>query len=263
MATALEKLFAPFTGTYAVTQPFGPTDYTAEPAYDGYTHFHDGIDYALPSGTPVLAAGAGTVIASGWDTTGFGNRIEIDMGNGIDTLYGHLSSLGVAVGQTVAAGEQIGLSGSTGNSSGPHLHFSVLSGGQFVDPTPYLTGGSPTPTTSGGGGNWWDAITGIPGDIGSAVSGAGQAAVKAENAAASNPLAALLDLFTGGAAAVPGSSVPGNATGTNPLLDPLLAGLGLPTSAEAGSFLKKWGLIILLSIGALLLVLELFRSEDH
>jgi len=241
LSQAVASLLMPFTGSYPVEQGFGPTSYAAEPAYDGYAHFHDGIDYGLPLGTPVLAAGSGTVIASGWDTTGFGNRIEIDMGNGIDTLYGHLSSLGVAVGQTVSAGQQIGLSGSTGNSSGPHLHFSVLQGGQFVNPLPFLTGGSaPSPSSSSSsGGNWWNAITD---PVGNALGAVGHAVdqiipsdpnvVKAiENPAAATSDANILNLLGGTA----------------------LGGIG--------SMLKKWGLIILLSVAAVLLLLELFRQE--
>lgn len=128
----------PFTSAMDMTQPFGTTSYTAEPAYDGYSHFHTGLDFALPLRTPIGAASAGRVVAAGWDTTGFGNRVVIDHGNGVETLYGHLTSVAVTPGQTVQAGQQIGLSGSTGNSSGPHLHFGVEQNGQWVDPAPYL-----------------------------------------------------------------------------------------------------------------------------
>lgn len=148
-------LQAPIPGATPITQPFGPTSYTAEPAYDGYSHFHTGIDYGVPTGTHVGAAGAGRVVAAGWDSSGFGNRVIVNHGNGVQTLYGHLSQVDVTAGQTVQAGQELGLSGSTGNSSGPHLHFGVEKNGQWVDPAPYLsgtagasTGAAATPTAS-------------------------------------------------------------------------------------------------------------------
>jgi murein DD-endopeptidase MepM/ murein hydrolase activator NlpD len=150
----------PFQVPAPVTQPFGPTSYTAEPSYNGYSHFHTGIDYGVPMDTPIQAAGAGRVVAAGWDNTGFGNRVIIDHGNGTQTLYGHLNKVMARVGDTVQAGQQIGLSGTTGNSSGPHLHFGVQVNGQWVDPAPYLAGqgtsvdglSTPSPLALGGGG---------------------------------------------------------------------------------------------------------------
>jgi murein DD-endopeptidase MepM/ murein hydrolase activator NlpD len=135
----------PFQGQAAVTQPFGPTSYAAEPAYDGYTHFHTGMDFGVAMDTPIAAAGTGKVVAAGWDNTGFGNRVIIDHGNGVRTLYGHLDKITVQAGQMVRAGQQIGLSGTTGNSSGPHLHFGVEVNGQWVDPSPYLAGQGASP----------------------------------------------------------------------------------------------------------------------
>jgi murein DD-endopeptidase MepM/ murein hydrolase activator NlpD len=88
-------------------------------------------------GTPVLSAGDGTVIFAGVQT-GFGNTVVIDNGNGVTTLYGHLSSIGVAVGQQVSDGDQVALSGNTGTTSGPNLHFQVMQNGVPVDPTTQL-----------------------------------------------------------------------------------------------------------------------------
>jgi len=105
-----------FTLGYAVTP--GKTDYLY---YDG----HNGWDLGLAMYTPVLAAADGTVTYAGWDSYGWGNTVLIDHGNGFKTRYAHLDSVAVTVGQLVSRGQQIGLSGTTGNSTGPHLHFGV------------------------------------------------------------------------------------------------------------------------------------------
>ncbi len=111
-ASPENTLAMPFQGSAPLTQSFGPTPYLAEPAYDGYSHFHTGLDYGLPLGTAIDAAAGGTVVAAGWDTTGFGNRVIVDHGNGVRTLYGHLQKVEVQPGDVVAAGQEIGLSGS-------------------------------------------------------------------------------------------------------------------------------------------------------
>ncbi|MEU5825080.1 M23 family metallopeptidase [Streptomyces sp. NPDC047803] len=101
---------------------------------------HSGIDFHAASGSSVVAVGAGTVVEAGWGGA-YGNNIVLRMTDGTYTQYGHLSSIGVAVGQSVAAGQQIGLSGSTGNSTGPHLHFEARttpSYGSDMDPVAYL-----------------------------------------------------------------------------------------------------------------------------
>jgi murein DD-endopeptidase MepM/ murein hydrolase activator NlpD len=98
---------------------------------------HEGIDIAVPSGTPVRASASGTVIHAGW-LGGYGNLVVIDHGDGLATAYGHNSALLVAVGQNVSQGETISLSGSTGNSTGPHVHFEVRVNGVPVDPLLYL-----------------------------------------------------------------------------------------------------------------------------
>jgi murein DD-endopeptidase MepM/ murein hydrolase activator NlpD len=98
---------------------------------------HEGIDIAAGIGTPIWAAAAGTVIHAGW-LGGYGNLVVLDHGNGLATAYAHASTILVAVGQQVSQGETISLVGSTGNSSGPHLHFEVRVNGSAVDPLLYL-----------------------------------------------------------------------------------------------------------------------------
>jgi murein DD-endopeptidase MepM/ murein hydrolase activator NlpD len=123
---------------FVITQPFGPTDLAIEPPFGGYPHFHTGIDLAGPLGTPIWAAADGVVAAVGSGTTGYGNYVVITHAGGISTLYGHLDRTLVTVGAHVTQGQPIGLEGSTGNSTGPHLHFEVRVNGQPVDPMPYL-----------------------------------------------------------------------------------------------------------------------------
>lgn len=127
----------PVQGT--ITQNFGPTSLGLEPAYEGYAHFHQGLDIANSMYTPIHAAGAGTVIFAGWSNSGYGFCVKIDHGNGLVTLYGHMAQQpSVGVGETVSAGQQIGVMGSTGASTGPHTHFAVLKDGVWVNPLNYL-----------------------------------------------------------------------------------------------------------------------------
>lgn len=98
---------------------------------------HEGLDIAVPSGTPVVAASSGTVIVAGW-TGGYGYLVVVDHGNGIATAYAHNTNVTVSPGQAVGQGQLIAYSGSTGNSTGPHVHFEVRSGGAAVDPFGYL-----------------------------------------------------------------------------------------------------------------------------
>ena len=103
---------------------------------------HTGLDLAGRIGEPVLAAEAGTVLEAGWaETHGFGNYILIDHGVGYQTLYGHLSVIRVKAGQAVVRGQRIGDVGSTGVSTGPHLHFEMHLDGRPVDPLDYLPTG--------------------------------------------------------------------------------------------------------------------------
>lgn len=104
-----------------------------------FVWYHKGLDIATAMGTPELAADAGRVIVAGWpDNQGYGNRVIIDHGNGFATLYAHMSKIYVTVGQTVRRGDQIGAVGSTGRSTGPHLHFEIRKGGVAVNPLDYL-----------------------------------------------------------------------------------------------------------------------------
>jgi murein DD-endopeptidase MepM/ murein hydrolase activator NlpD len=98
---------------------------------------HEGIDIAVSNGTPVVAAAAGTAIVAGW-MGGYGNLVVVDHGGGISTAYGHNTSVTVGVGQQVAQGQLIAYSGSTGHSTGPHVHFEVRINGGAVDPMGYL-----------------------------------------------------------------------------------------------------------------------------
>lgn len=101
---------------------------------------HRGVDFGVPIGTFVKAFRGGNVITSGWDSTGFGNFVEIMHANDIISRYGHNSRLLKNVGDYVAAGTSISMSGNTGNSTGPHLHFEIKKNGVATDPWPYLRG---------------------------------------------------------------------------------------------------------------------------
>jgi murein DD-endopeptidase MepM/ murein hydrolase activator NlpD len=121
-----------------VTQPFGPSDLLLEPPLGPYPHFHTGIDIAAPFGTTVMAAAGGVVVAVGHSGIGYGNYVVIAHGGGIMTLYGHLLETDVEVGNKVVRGHRIGLEGSTGWSTGPHVHFELRVNDSVVDPMPYL-----------------------------------------------------------------------------------------------------------------------------
>lgn len=116
-----------------ITSPFG---YRTHPIF-GTTIFHAGIDIGVDYGTPIHAADSGVVVYSGW-ISGYGNAVIIDHGGGISTLYGHNQSLAVSEGQSVSKGSVIAYAGSTGNSTGPHLHFEVDVNGSPVNPMGYL-----------------------------------------------------------------------------------------------------------------------------
>ena len=110
-----------------ITSPFGWR----------WGRMHEGIDLGAAYGSPIAAAAAGVVIYAGWES-GYGNLVVIDHGGGLATAYGHQSRIAVSVGQSVSQGETIGYVGSTGHSTGPHLHFEVRVNGQAVDPLGYL-----------------------------------------------------------------------------------------------------------------------------
>lgn len=125
------------------------TSYTLTASYNQggamWSHKHSGQDFAVPVGTPVKAAGAGTVVKAGpnggGDGPAYGNAIVVKHTNGTYSQYAHLSKIKVHVGQKVGAGQQIALSGNTGNSSGPHLHFEIRTTpnyGSSVNPAAFL-----------------------------------------------------------------------------------------------------------------------------
>jgi murein DD-endopeptidase MepM/ murein hydrolase activator NlpD len=129
---------------FQITQPFGPSDVALEPPYGPYRHFHYGVDISAPLGTSVTAAADGVIVAVGHSGLGYGNYVIVGHGGGIATLYGHLLDTTVKVGDWVARGQQIGHEGSTGLSTGPHVHFELRLNDQVLDPMPYL----PVPGTN-------------------------------------------------------------------------------------------------------------------
>ncbi len=130
-ARASGALLDPLEGP--VTSPFGMRVHPVT----GVRKLHDGTDFAAPCGTPVRAARAGVVESTPSDA-GYGQRVLIEHGDGLTTGYAHLSSRSVAVGDKVGAGEVVGRVGSTGVSTGCHLHFMLLDGGTPTNPSPYL-----------------------------------------------------------------------------------------------------------------------------
>jgi murein DD-endopeptidase MepM/ murein hydrolase activator NlpD len=126
--------------TGPITQGFGCTPFTFE-AYDPACptkHFHNGIDIAGPCGNNIVAADSGIAYTEPYDPNGFGNYIIMVHGNGWETLYGHMAGFNVGNGQKVTRGQLIGWEGSTGNSTGCHLHFGVNLNNQWVNPLSYL-----------------------------------------------------------------------------------------------------------------------------
>ncbi len=104
----------------------------------GGTDFHPGIDIANDMGTPIVATADGVVEYAGWNSGGYGNMVDINHGNGIMTRYGHASQVVVTAGQYVKRGQLIAYMGSTGFSTGPHVHYEVHVNGQRVNPISYL-----------------------------------------------------------------------------------------------------------------------------
>jgi murein DD-endopeptidase MepM/ murein hydrolase activator NlpD len=111
--------------------------------YTPWPEFHRGLDLVADYGDSVRATAAGTVVEAGYDG-GFGNKVDIDHGNGYHTWYAHLSRIDVHVGQRVTKGEAIAAVGSTGASTGPHLHYQLMHEGEAIDPAPFLSGVPPS-----------------------------------------------------------------------------------------------------------------------
>jgi murein DD-endopeptidase MepM/ murein hydrolase activator NlpD len=126
IATSIKKVVSPSaSGASRLLWPTAARRITQY--YKGRAHF--GLDIGGPTGTRIYAADDGVVVTSGWNSSGYGYMIVIDHGGGLYTRYGHFSKLHVSSGDTVTRGDVIGLMGSTGRSTGPHLHFEVMVGG--------------------------------------------------------------------------------------------------------------------------------------
>lgn len=127
----------PLAGDLEVSSPFGVR-------IDPFVHspsMHTGVDLRASIGDPIYATAAGKVVKAGWDG-GYGKMVEIDHGEGLATRYGHMSSIGVTVGQKVRAGQVIGRVGSTGRSTGAHLHYETRINGEAVNPERFLAAGA-------------------------------------------------------------------------------------------------------------------------
>jgi murein DD-endopeptidase MepM/ murein hydrolase activator NlpD len=127
----------PLTGDLEMSSPFGVR-------IDPFVHspsMHTGMDLHATAGDPIYSTAAGKVVKAGWEG-GYGQMVEIDHGEGLSTRYGHMSSIGVMVGQKVRAGQVIGRVGSTGRSTGPHLHYETRINGEAVNPERFLTAGA-------------------------------------------------------------------------------------------------------------------------
>jgi murein DD-endopeptidase MepM/ murein hydrolase activator NlpD len=145
------------------TQAFGCTNFGLEPATNACPGgFHSGVDLADPTGTPIRAAADGIAYPLP-DYQFYGNHVLVQHVGGLSTLYAHLVRINVGWGQTVKRGDLIGWVGSTGNSTGPHLHFEVRFAGVPVDPVPYLEGApaEPAPLPAGWPGMPADDVVGL------------------------------------------------------------------------------------------------------
>jgi len=135
--------------TSSETQPFGPSQFWFEPPFGTFAHFHTGIDMSAAEGSPVQAADDGVAILAGGSfvngvLVGYGNYVVIAHVGGLTTLYGHLQRVNVKVGDVIVQGQVIGFEGSTGNSTGAHLHFELRQGNNPIDPAPFLPPGPPS-----------------------------------------------------------------------------------------------------------------------
>ena len=122
---------------FTPTRNYRNTAYFGQPGGSWSSGHHTGLDFAAAPGTPVFSALAGKVVESGWGGA-YGNHLIVRHDNGVETLYAHLSSADVSTGDRVLRGQKIGAVGSTGNSSGPHLHFEVIKNGTQRDPQAFL-----------------------------------------------------------------------------------------------------------------------------
>lgn len=149
----------PLSGNPPITSPFGIVRFvqTASGKSASYGKPHGGIDYGVGEGTPLYAVTDGVVGDTPYDSSGFGNYVMINDADGYEAYYGHMTSKAVSGGTKVKAGDLVGYSGNSGNSTGPHLHFEVRKSGQKIDPDIYLKGAG---AAAGG-----DSASPIHGDI--------------------------------------------------------------------------------------------------
>ena len=119
---------------YRLSSPFGMRKHPVL----GYSRMHNGIDMAAASGTPIYATRAGTVTTASYQAGGAGNYVSINHGDGFASIYMHMTNYVVSKGQTVSQGQLIGYVGSTGLSTGPHLHFGISYAGTYVNPLAYI-----------------------------------------------------------------------------------------------------------------------------
>jgi murein DD-endopeptidase MepM/ murein hydrolase activator NlpD len=124
----------PVQASVTMMSPFG---YRSDP-FNHRAAMHPGIDLSGASGTPIYATADGTVLRAGWNSGGYGNLVEVDHGRGITTRYGHMSAIMVSAGQLITRGQQVGRMGSTGRSTGNHLHYEVRIDGRAVNPIPFM-----------------------------------------------------------------------------------------------------------------------------
>jgi murein DD-endopeptidase MepM/ murein hydrolase activator NlpD len=124
-------VFEPPLPGHAINSPFG----LRKLSFEAHARRHKGVDIAAPMGSSVYATAEGVVTRTGYDAGGYGNFVELRHPNGLTSLYGHLSRIDVARGHAVAGGDRLGLVGSTGRSTGPHLHFEVRRADIVVNPT--------------------------------------------------------------------------------------------------------------------------------
>lgn len=141
--TAVARPAGPLTRLMAFVEPV--KGHAVNSAYglrrlatEAHARRHKGVDIAAPTGTSVFASAEGEVLRTGYDAGGYGRFIEVRHPNGMSTLYAHLSRVDVHTGEAVTADERIGLVGTTGRSTGPHLHFEVRRGGEQVNPVSIL-----------------------------------------------------------------------------------------------------------------------------
>lgn len=149
-ANTILGMSRPLAGNPQITSPYGTVRYLTfknGQKSPSYGKPHGGVDYGVPEGTPVYATKDG-VLSSLYDEGGFGNYASINQEDGKTTYYGHLSRISIPTGQKVKAGDLIGYSGNSGNSTGPHLHFEVRDGANKIDPLEYLNGASDASGTS-------------------------------------------------------------------------------------------------------------------